>query len=36
MRTWHRVNENPLIIPMCFGTQENLRKWQKLHFTLFA
>ena len=36
MRIEHGVNENPLLIPMCFGTQQEVRKLQKLHFTLFA
>ena len=36
MRIEHRVNENPSFIPTCFGTEQKVRKWQKLHFTLFT
>ena len=36
IRIKHRVHENPSFIPMCFGTQQKVRKWQKLHFTLFT
>ena len=32
---WHGVNKNPSFIPTCFGTQQKVRKWQKLHFTSF-
>ena len=35
MRIWHGVIENPLFIPMCFGTQQKVRKQQKLHFPCF-
>ena len=33
MRIEHGVNENPSFIPTCFGTQQKVRKWQKVHFT---
>ena len=36
IRIVHGVNENPLLIPTCFGTQQEVRKQQKPHFTLFS
>ena len=36
MRTQHVVIENPFLIPMNFRTQQEVRKRQKLHFTLFS
>ena len=36
MRIWNGVNKNPLFIPAYFGVQQMVRKWQKLHFTLFS
>ena len=33
---WHGVNENPSFTPMCFGTQQKVRKQSKTHFTLFS
>ena len=36
MRIDNGVNENHLLIPMCFGTQQKVRKQQKPNFTLFT
>ena len=30
------AKQEPLIHPMCFGTQQKVRRQQKPHFTLFS